>query len=205
MKKELKKLADELKEILEEVNDINNFLRPNKTASNPLEKALNDFLEEFGDKDFVLIGALALNSHLKSPRATSDIDLLFKSESDISKQILVSEKFRRTRSHALEHKETGVEIELLTPEFLGVDKAIVLEIINKAKNRIAQSEDLLKLKIESGRFQDIADIVRLVRDNSELLETLKSLPESKIKKNILEELEKETLEERDKEHNNSNN
>jgi hypothetical protein len=202
MKEELRKLANELESIftiVHEVNTFNTFGPWSKASSdNPLRKAFEDFLEEFGDKDFALMGGLALNTYLKRPRATQDVDLLFKSDHAITPEEFRSEKFKRHRYHALEHKDTGVEIELLTPEFLNIDSSKASQMIGRSRNRILQPEDILDLKVEAGRLKDLGDATQLIRDNPKLLKDLADLPESKGKERVLEELEDETLEERDK-------
>ena len=119
--------------------------------------------------DYVIIGASAFPAH-GYLRATEDIDIFFQSETDIKN--LVMPGFKLTRAHALTHLATGVEVELLTPEFLKVDKKLIRLAISTATLRdgirVVSKEGLVALKLQRLSDYDIGDIKRIIRDNGPL-------------------------------------
>jgi hypothetical protein len=77
------------------------------------------------------------------------------------------EGFKRHRKGAFEHKQTGVEIEVLTPEYINMEKsvaeAIVKTAIEKDGVRIASVAGLIVLKLKRFSRQDQADIESLIK------------------------------------------
>jgi hypothetical protein len=97
-----------------------------------VRKAFNDFVRLAKGKNYSIIGGIAIGKYT-APRNTMDIDVIVKNDGDISKiEEEVKSKFKRTRSHAFEHKSTGVEVEVLTPEFLCVNGKMINDAINKS-------------------------------------------------------------------------
>lgn len=115
----------------------------------------------------VLIGGLALSFYAR-PRYTQDIDILVL---DLDK-LGTSSDFKKHRPSALEHKQTGVEIELVTPKLLGISEALAEKVMLNATIidgiRVASREGLIALKLYAAtsnprRFrQDTADVVNLL-------------------------------------------
>ena len=114
----------------------------------------------------VLIGGLAL-SYWTTPRYTQDIDLLFLTDNDIPDTVV---KFRRNRGHSFEHIKTGVEVEVLSPEFLGLSPDLVQHIIKNSVLKdgilVADPSGLVALKLQRGSRQDQADIESLVNSQT---------------------------------------
>jgi len=130
-----------------------------------LSTALEDFAAETIDVNWALIGGLAVGFHSR-PRGTQDVDILLKSGGDIDKLVHMLKSFKRHRSHAFEHKKTGVEVEVLTPEFLNIDSSIVSKAIETSEKHnlkgsqvpVVSKAGLVALKLQRGKRQDLADI-----------------------------------------------
>jgi hypothetical protein len=122
-----------------------------------VKTALEDWRDNT-NKDYVIIGGAALSYHVK-PRYTEDVDVLYKSENEFPKSVI---GFTKHRGHAYEHKKTGVEIELLDPEYLKIPKNIVEKIIDTSISsngfQIASKEGLIVSKLFRFSRQDQADI-----------------------------------------------
>lgn len=143
------------------------------TESIELKSALYDIINilDKNNIDYALIGGLAL-SFLTQPRATQDIDIILKSEDDLSRlKLSLDDKFKKYRSHAIEHKRTGVEIELLTPSFLNIDQSIFDIAINTAKKQkykdgfvnVIDHNAIVALKLFRASRRDLADIEDVAR------------------------------------------
>jgi hypothetical protein len=119
--------------------------------------ALKDWKKET-NRSGVLIGGLALSFYTK-PRYTSDIDLIFLSDKDIPTQV---NGFKKIRGHSFQHNKTHVEIEVLSPAFLGISNELVKTVIDNSSDVggiiIADIGGIVALKIQRGSFQDLADI-----------------------------------------------
>lgn len=134
-------------------------------------QALKDFAQLAGDVKWALIGGLAISVY-GHPRFTQDVDILVLSEEDIEKLAeRVSSKFVHHRSHALEHKSTGIEIEILSPQFIGQSLTLVTNAINAAESQVLGAHSvpvvtpryLAALKLQRASFKDFADIEQLVQ------------------------------------------
>lgn len=124
-------------------------------------KAFKDWKANAGNVKCVLIGGAALGYHIK-PRTTVDADLLFVAKDDIP---LFVEKFKRTRPGAFMHKETNVEIEVLSPESINMPADVAQAIYDNAKVddgiKIASPSGLIVSKLIRFKLQDQADIQAL--------------------------------------------
>jgi hypothetical protein len=111
----------------------------------------------------VLIGGMALSFWIK-PRYTQDIDILFASDSDIPAEV---PGFKRTRSHAFQHNQTHVEVELVTPTLIKVSPQLVAAVERTAVDadgiRVAGPGGLIALKLVRYSLQDRADIDALLK------------------------------------------
>lgn len=109
-------------------------------------------------QNYVIIGGVALSFHVK-PRQTEDMDVLYKNKSDFPQAV---NGFRKNRNHSFEHKKTGVEIEILDPEFLNIPSDIVDQIFKEAiisdGMRIASKDGLIVSKLFRFNRRDQADI-----------------------------------------------
>ena len=124
--------------------------------------ALNDWKAGGWRPSSILIGGVALSFHAK-PRTTQDIDILFLTP-DAAPDAVPG--FRRHRAGAFEHIETGIEVEIITPQSINVRpdliKAVVDDAVENDGIRIASVSGLVALKLQSLRLIDKADIVQLI-------------------------------------------
>ncbi len=187
------------------------YLKENKQK--PLEyaifndevrKAFFDFVElAYKDQDWVLIGGLCMGVYA-TPRNTSDVDIALLSDQNIEVlEILLKSKFRKFRSHAFEHKNTGVEIEIVTPTSINVPQQIFQKLQQNAAVtnmrgktvKIATPKYLIAMKLfraidpkNPKSYYDKGDILNLlkiygIQDLSDL-----PMPENTLK--LYNELEK---------------
>jgi len=114
-----------------------------------VRKAFFDFVKLNKNENVLLIGGLSVGVFSQA-RNTQNIDILVLSEKDIDSVFEnVKSKFKRTRTHAFEHKATGVEIEVLTPSFIKYPDSIFKKAIDAA---IVQDVDGREIKIVSPKF-----------------------------------------------------
>lgn len=126
-----------------------------------VQQAMQDWIAGTKGIDAVLIGGLALSYYMK-PRYTSDGDFLFLNESAIPESV---NGFKRTRKHAFEHKKTGVEIEVITPQYINMDPALAKAIFDTAVKhdgtRVASPSGIIAAKLGRFKPRDQADILEL--------------------------------------------
>lgn len=124
-------------------------------------KAIDDLRNKIGNG--VLIGGVAYSYYCK-PRYTQDIDVLFSDENNIPDTI---NSFKRNRGHAFIHLNTHVEVEVLTPEHVGMDSNTVNTIIRTAIEvdgiKIASRSGLVASKLGRASYQDKHDIINLIQ------------------------------------------
>jgi hypothetical protein len=131
----------------------------------PLGKALADLTMQAQGIRWALVGGLAASFH-SVPRSTQDVDIILGSEEEIKKLTgLIG--FKMSRQHALIHRETGVEIELLTPEFLKLDPKLfelaLSSIVVRDGVPVVGREALVALKLQRASHQDLADIQNIIK------------------------------------------
>ena len=138
-----------------------------------LNIALKDVAKVLADTDYALIGGLAIGYHTR-PRGTDDVDILLLSEEHVLAVHDLLQKsglFKRARAHAEIHKETGVEIELLSPSFIkqphalvksAIDNSIQVEFGGSVVN-VATAKHILALKLDRFSSKDKADIQDFIR------------------------------------------
>lgn len=147
--------------------------------------AIKDWIKASSSTNMVLIGGLALSYYVK-PRATQDAGFLFLQSADIPELV---NGFKRNRKSAFQHNKTHVEIELVTPELIGIDKSIALMVFQTAIEqdgiKVANPSGLVSLKLFRFNLQDQADIVELIKTGKV---DLKGWPLPKDKVHQFEEL-----------------
>jgi hypothetical protein len=127
-----------------------------------VQRALDLYITNDTTNDRVLIGGCAVSYYAK-PRATMDVDFLYKTKEDIPQEV---DGFRRYRNGAFEDKKNNVEIEVIAPENINLDKDIVNKVFStyevKGGVKIASVTGLIALKLQRlGRY-DAGDIAALV-------------------------------------------
>ena len=154
------------KEIFEKMNRFQDGTRTlfESIAIPEVEQALNDWIKNTkftSEKTGVLIGGAAVGYYTK-PRATTDVDFLFLTKSDIPDQV---REFKRTRPGAFQHNRTHVEVEVVAPESINVPNIIAEQVINTAIDSdgvlVASPTGLVALKLHRLKQNDIGDIVNL--------------------------------------------
>jgi hypothetical protein len=150
--------------------------RLDEGIASPFEDVLED-LFRYATSNIVVIGALALGFYIQKPRATDDVDVIAYSDAEVEKlKTQLASVFKKHRAHAFEHKKTGVELEVLTPEFIGRGELLhaalhdpeIFHIRNgRFPVKVAKPEYIIALKLRralqptSKGMQDQADIVKL--------------------------------------------
>jgi hypothetical protein len=146
-----------------------------KFASNqPLHQTLKDLAVLLSNHTkWALCGALAVGVRAK-PRGTQDVDIVLPNDTAIDTVVRLTQfLFKHSRLHALTHKQLGVEVDLVTPEFIKVDVAIVLNAINTATIvnlggvdvPTVTKEGLIALKLGRANSYDVGDIEAIIKNN----------------------------------------
>jgi hypothetical protein len=167
-------------------------------ASNqPLHKTLFDLSELLQNKiKWALCGGLAIGAYT-NPRGTEDVDIILENDAIIDTVVQLTQSlFRHNRFHALVHKQTGVEVDLVTPEFIKVDLSIVLKAIATAsiinlggiKVPIVTKAGLVALKLGRASAYDIGDIESIIKNNNDIDLSQYSLGEKE--KKLFEDIKK---------------
>ena len=141
--------------------------------TNSLNKAIRDVAKMLHDTEYALIGGLAIGYHTK-PRGTDDVDILLLDEPQVEtvQSILTrSELFKQSRKHATIHKETGVEIELLSASYLKQPETLVKDTLQNTLKipfhsytlNVAAAKHIVALKLERFNAQDKADIQAFIK------------------------------------------
>lgn len=132
-----------------------------------VRKAFLDFVKLIPqDHEFAIIGGIALGVYT-TPRNTMGVDVIVLGSSekdDIMKAL--SQKFRKIRSSAIEHKSSGVEIELLTPELIKEDKELVRKAISNAKEHDVNGK---KIKVVTPTYLIALKIGRAIGKGSKAM------------------------------------
>ena len=165
-------VADEVLLLSQGMRGLNKF-----SSNQPLRQTLKDLATLLnGSVKWTLCGGLAVGVRAR-PRGTDDVDILIENDATINKVAILSQSlFKHNRLHALVHKKIGVEVDLVTPEFIKVDSSIVLTAIDTAT--IANlggvsvptitTDGLIALKLGRSSTQDIADIESVVKNNKNI-------------------------------------
>ena len=140
-------------------------------------RVLRDAMAATDGKGWALIGGLAVGFH-SEPRGTQDVELMIAGDlEEVVHGLERSGWFRRTRSHAVEHRATGVEVELLTHDFIGQPASLLVDAARDAERVSVGDFEVpvvrpryliaLKLKRALGRDRkamlDRADILGLLQ------------------------------------------
>jgi hypothetical protein len=123
-------------------------------------QALKDWIA--GGGHGVLIGGCAASYYAK-PRMSMDVDVLFLHKGAVPDQV---EGFKRTRQGAFQHNATHVEVEVITPEMVNLDPALVQMVFDTSEQhdgiRVASPTGIVALKLNRLKRHDIGDIVDMI-------------------------------------------
>ncbi len=129
-----------------------------------VDNAFKDWVNRTSDINQVLIGGMAMVNYGMN-RSTMDVYFLFLTLDDIPKEV---QGFKKHRDNAFQHNKTHVEVEVLTPKFIGTSNEftnLVFETAYIKDNfKIASPSAIVALKL--GRFldRDEKDIVNLMQN-----------------------------------------
>lgn len=156
-----------------------------------VRKALLDWSKN-DTSDGVVIGGCLMGIYGK-PRNTTDGDVLYlNGESSLPSQV---EGFKRTRNHAFTHNSTGVEIEVLTPEYLKLSPDVVHyvrdSVVLSGGIKIVSRNALIVLKCQRLNPHDKSDIFSIFENMENFPSEILYLLDDK-RKNILNELWEES-------------
>ena len=158
-----------LRSLFESVHIADSVRSLTEGSTNDLSRALEALSQVPGVK-WALIGGLAVGFRSR-PRGTQDIDVIVASELDIEALAsAASSAFRHNRGHSLEHKATGVEVEVLTPEFLKMDPIVFQKAINSATMEkfgagsipVVDTAALIVFKLNRASRRDQGDIEDII-------------------------------------------
>ncbi len=139
-----------------------------------VKKAFIDLTSLLKSKNYSVVGGISVGKY-NQPRSTVDIDIITINENEI--EVIAEElksKFKHIRKHAFEHKNTGVEVETLTPEFLKVNSSLIKKAIENSIEdngiNVVTPKYLLALKLIRASdskniksLQDQFDIANLIK------------------------------------------
>ncbi|MCK9543663.1 MAG: nucleotidyltransferase family protein [Novosphingobium sp.] len=154
---------------VKELDDIANLL----TKRSSLSETFN-YLSEITPSDFILIGGIARSQYAPA-RLTNDIDILVKDEDfeNIKRFLRGYEGVKQIRGHAWLIK--GIEVEILTPSFLGLDSVLVDYIFGTKisipfgdKAFLCSKEGIILLKLQRSSSTDLEDIYNILKSNPDI-------------------------------------
>lgn len=132
--------------------------------------------------DWMLIGGLVVGYYTK-PRTTSDIDVIYDSSNSIPESV---SGFKRTRSLAFQHNNTHVEVEVLCPENINLDRHLYDQIYDTSivvdGIRIPSAAGLICLKLSRCKVRDVGDIESILEKHPETSIAGYNVSEDAIKK-----------------------
>lgn len=163
-----------LNKVLSTVDDVCSLT---KTGSGSISASIEDLARLLSNKvKWCLCGGLAVGVHAR-PRGTDDIDILLETD-DILNYIynITSTRFRKTTDHIVTHRQYGVSVDLVTPSFVKVDPAIIhmaIEtatsfLVNKVSIPVVTREGLVALKLNRGKYIDLADIESILKNGGKV-------------------------------------
>lgn len=148
-------------EVFEKLNKINDGNRTliESIAIPEVGSALKDWSKHVDNG--ILIGGCAYSFYGR-PRATSDLDFLFLSDTEIPTSV---PGFKKIRDHAFRHISTHVEIEVLSSNFLNISQDLVSKVIDTSVTsngvKVASPSGIVALKLQRLSYQDMSDIENL--------------------------------------------
>lgn len=138
----------------------------------------------------ILIGGLAMAFYAK-PRETTDVDLLFLSDSDIPSGL---DHFKRTRKGAFQEQQTHVEIEVCTPASINLPPAVARKVAQTADSysglKVASVEGMVVLKLFGSDTPR-----RALRDQADIQAILENFPSIDLSDWALSDAHKQRLQE----------
>lgn len=187
----------------------NAFVRSGNVVDGIFIQVIKDLAEALSDRDdWAIGGGIATGFHSK-PRTTEDVDIMIASDESVEDlKWALRLKFKATRGHAVVHKDTGVEVEFVTPDFVAPSEEMRPEF-RKVFERVLESNierrslgnitvpvigrnGLIALKMLGARLRDKADIEEIIRAGGDVDdEVLRQFGLSDARFDIMNEIRKE--------------
>lgn len=170
--------ASGLEHTLVTIEEIRGLYRAPAPAG-PIGRTLADAaaLAEASGVPWCLAGTLVLGAYA-TPMATDDVDIHLLSEDDaeLVKRIAREHGFKPIRPHTLEHIGTGVEFDLVTPEWVRETRAMYERAIAGARPQtvvgravpVPGPAEFAAIKLRAGRPKDQAHVVNLLLSRPDL-------------------------------------
>lgn len=125
---------------------------------------LKDWILETNGTPGVLIGGMAM-SFYGTPRYTQDCGFLYLTSNDVPTNV---NGFKRHRSHAFEHRVTGVEVEIITPETINMSASVAHQIVATSTMidgcKVASPSGIVAAKLGRLKLYDKGDIEMLINN-----------------------------------------
>lgn len=142
-----------------------------EASDTDLRRTLLDFAAIVNPEYWTLVGGLAVGLRAR-PRGTNDVDVVLAANISIDEVVeLTSTKFALSKTGRLTHRETGLDLDLLTPTTVPVSRR-TLDAVLQASDRsevngvivpVTSRDGLVALKCISQRRQDAADVEAVLR------------------------------------------
>lgn len=158
------------------------------------------------DEPVAVIGGIALGAYAQ-PRYTEDVDLILATDHLPKVMEALKPKFKKISAHAMEHKKTNAVVELVDPDFIGIDPKLVDSAVKDAARHEIGSSSLgvvtvpYLIALKLGRAsnpkslkagQDQSDIMQLLKKHG--YQDLSKIPITKAQRSFYEEIWKRTEE-----------
>jgi len=169
----------------------------------PISDTVKDLGKLLGNKiQWGLCGGLAVGVYAR-PRGTDDVDIVLSNESVLTYvYALLSPSFRRAQDHLMVHKRTGVAVDLVTPEFVKIDPEIVTQALATTNKEsygeisipVVSKEGLVAMKLNRGKYLDLADIESIVKAGGNL--DMSKFPLTENQRKVLEKIQNDVSNEK---------
>lgn len=189
-------MKTKLDKVLSVVDDVR--LLTKKASGLPVSESVKDLATLLSNKlPWALCGGLAVGVHSR-PRGTDDIDILLSNDEALNYvYAITSSHFKRASDHVIVHKQTGVAVDLVTPEFIKVNPLVIAKAIESSNVNmvggvsvpVVTRDGLVALKLNRGKYIDLADIESVIRNGGKV--NLSDYPLTDKQKQTLERIEKE--------------
>lgn len=144
-------------------------------VSAEVRQVLLDAAKLLKDEPVAVIGGIAFGAYAQ-PRYTEDVDLILATDHLTRVMEILGPKFKKISPHAMEHKKTGAIIELVDPDWVKIDPAIVdAAVADAARHQLGSSSlgvvtvpYLIALKLDRAA----TDSIKAGVDQSDIMQLL---------------------------------
>lgn len=131
-------------------------------VSDYVRKAFFDLIK-YSKEEVVIAGGIAVGVYSR-PRTTIDIDILISKEENANElENNIKSKIKRNNILTFEHNSTGVEIDVIMPEYINVSKDLVKKAIETA---IIQNVNGKNVKIVTPKYLIALKLARAIKNTA---------------------------------------